>query len=381
MDTLLRGGFRLVVATDSSQSVASTDSASSRLAGCIVVRHPCVCRNLFDGTAAEILSRETDAEGEAGTDAARWPVAWLLLQPLVGGPPHQPPAEAIVLPLRVDLTLPDFLTVAHDFDACMRRRWSPGQRFRMFFGGKRHARARTGQHGVVCVCARRALPSILLQHPSVHSELNGGCYHKELGDGTIRLFSGEIVTAILGPWLAPNPLTGWKTLLSAAAGVYYKGTIAAVRPRPAQDAPAEQQAAFDPWEAIQVEWDASRGHAAGECENVSPWEIERDPDDLVHAPEELRAPEEALPRGPRAELPAFSRWAFYKLSFARRLHGWIQGTHHGTLSSWISNKCNGAMSGSLGSQRGTNPQNDLPVSMRSVEPGAWVVCSNRQLHA
>ena len=110
--------------------------------------------------------------------------------------------------------------------------------------------------------------------------------------------------------------------------MYYKGTIAAVRPRPAQDAPAEQQADFDPWEAIQVEWDASRGHAAGECENVSPWEIERDPEDLHFAQEELRAPEEALPRAPRAELPAFSRWASCN-SFARR---WIQGCHGAHLS-------------------------------------------------
>ena len=50
-------------------------------------------------------------------------------------------------------------------------------------------------------------------------------------------------------------------------------------PRPESDAPEPEQAAYDPWEAIKVEWDASRGHAAGECEDVSPWEIERDPED------------------------------------------------------------------------------------------------------
>ena len=61
--------------------------------------------------------------------------------------------------------------------------------------------------------------------------------------------------------------------------MYYKGTIAKVAPRPTPDAPEEAQEAYDPWEAIQVEWDASRGHAAGECENVCPWEIERDPED------------------------------------------------------------------------------------------------------
>ena len=64
-----------------------------------------------------------------------------------------------------------------------------------------------------------------------------------------------------------------------AAGVYYRGTIAGVTPRPEADAPETEHAAYDPWEAIKVEWDASRGHAAGECEDVSPWEIERDPED------------------------------------------------------------------------------------------------------
>lgn len=61
--------------------------------------------------------------------------------------------------------------------------------------------------------------------------------------------------------------------------MYYKGTVAKTLPRPEPDAPQEAQDVYDPWEAIQVEWDASRGHAAGECENVNPWEIERDPED------------------------------------------------------------------------------------------------------
>ncbi len=70
-----------------------------------------------------------------------------------------------------------------------------------------------------------------------------------------------------------------RLLHSLAAGVYYKGTIAGVVPRPEPDAAERAQSEYDPWEAIKVEWDASRGHAAGECEDVSPWEIERDPED------------------------------------------------------------------------------------------------------
>ena len=76
------------------------------------------------------------------------------------------------------------------------------------------------------------------------------------------------------------------------AGFYYYGTVVAVAPRPPPDHIESEAADYDPWEAIKVAWDASRGHTAGQCEHVSPWEIERDPDDAALI-EEDRAEQEA----------------------------------------------------------------------------------------
>ena len=83
-----------------------------------------------------MLSKAADLEAQDGRDAARWPCAWLLLRPARAGPAHQLPDEEIALPLRVDLALPDFLAKAHEFDEALRRQWSAGDRFQMFFGGK-----------------------------------------------------------------------------------------------------------------------------------------------------------------------------------------------------------------------------------------------------
>ena len=87
--------------------------------------------------------------------------------------------------------------------------------------------------------------------------------------------------------------------------MYYRGTISAVTPRPVPEAPLSEQEAYDPWEAISVVWDASRGHAAGECENVSPWEIERDPEDeaLIEEDRAAREAREAALAPPPAPQP------------------------------------------------------------------------------
>lgn len=79
-----------------------------------------------------------------------------------------------------------------------------------------------------------------------------------------------------------------------------------VKSQPAPEAPIEDQLAYDPWEAIQVEWDASRGHAPGECENLSPWEIERDPEDEAQIAADKKA-EEAQLRTSQRETVAPSR--------------------------------------------------------------------------
>lgn len=83
--------------------------------------------------------------------------------------------------------------------------------------------------------------------------------------------------------------------------MYYGGTVVGVAPRPPPEAPENEQSTYDPWEAIKVEWDASRSHAAGECEKVSPWEIERDPEDeaLIEEDKAVREAKEA------AEAPPF----------------------------------------------------------------------------
>lgn len=47
----------------------------------------------------------------------------------------------VVVPLRVDGSLPDCVVRADAFDRGMQRAWHPGHRFRMFFAGKGHWRA------------------------------------------------------------------------------------------------------------------------------------------------------------------------------------------------------------------------------------------------
>lgn len=71
---------------------------------------------------------------------------------------------------------------------------------------------------------------------------------------------------------------GTEAMAWCAAGVYYKGVVISVRGPPPLTAPLEEREAYDPWESVRVEWDASKGHAEGEVEDVSPWEIERDPE-------------------------------------------------------------------------------------------------------
>lgn len=109
------------------------------------IHQPLGSRNLLDGTAAENLTQQADTETERVGDAARWPVAWLMLRPAQDFPGQGTPAEALVLPLRVELALPDFLTGSKAYEASMRRTWAPGHRFQMFFAGKKkNARARAG---------------------------------------------------------------------------------------------------------------------------------------------------------------------------------------------------------------------------------------------
>ena len=57
------------------------------------------------------------------------------------GPGHQLAERELVVPIRVDTPLPDYLVHKDTFDKGFLRFWAPGDRFRMFFGAKSAARA------------------------------------------------------------------------------------------------------------------------------------------------------------------------------------------------------------------------------------------------
>ena len=96
----------------------------------------------------------------------------------------------------------------------------------------------------------------------------------------------------------------------ATGGVYYKGTVVSVKPAPLPSAAQRELEAYDPWEAVRVEWDASRGHAVGECENVSPWELQLDPEDAARIAEDERRQQEAAARAARADTARLGTKAF-----------------------------------------------------------------------
>ena len=58
------------------------------------------------------------------------------------GPRHQAAARELVVPIRVDTPLPDYLVHGDTFDQGFLRSWAPGDRFQMFFGAK--SASRTG---------------------------------------------------------------------------------------------------------------------------------------------------------------------------------------------------------------------------------------------
>jgi hypothetical protein len=73
---------------------------------------------------------------EDSNTALRAPVAWVFLRPARYGPKHQLPTGDIVLPVAIVSGLPDYLLKVDAYVSGMRVSWQPGDRFRMFFGGK-----------------------------------------------------------------------------------------------------------------------------------------------------------------------------------------------------------------------------------------------------
>lgn len=103
-------------------------------------------RNMLEGSAAEQFSREETRDPESIPPPTRWPMAWLLLKPLPQNQSRvgQDVGSLLVLPLRIDVGLPDYLTSRADFEQSMSLRWEVGQRFQMFFGGKSKSKGKPG---------------------------------------------------------------------------------------------------------------------------------------------------------------------------------------------------------------------------------------------
>ena len=104
-------------------------------------------RNMLEGSAAEQFSREETRDPESIPPPTRWPMAWLLLKPLPQSQSRfeQDGGSLLVLPLRIDVGLPDYLTSRADFEQSMSLRWEVGQRFQMFFGGKSKSKGKPGK--------------------------------------------------------------------------------------------------------------------------------------------------------------------------------------------------------------------------------------------
>ena len=87
-------------------------------------------------------SHSGGGQPEAATEAERWPVAWLLLKCSSSGGSGSP---HLVLPLRIDLGLPDYTLGVKEYDESMKLAWRAGQRFQMFFAGKKTSKGKQGQ--------------------------------------------------------------------------------------------------------------------------------------------------------------------------------------------------------------------------------------------
>lgn len=100
---------------------------------------------MLEGSAAERFSREEEHGQEAVPHPTRWPVAWLVLKQVTKqGPQQQGDKDLLVLPLRIDIGLPDYLTSRKEYTQSMELRWEVGQRFQMFFASKSKSKGRPG---------------------------------------------------------------------------------------------------------------------------------------------------------------------------------------------------------------------------------------------
>ena len=133
--------------------------------------------------------------------------------------------------------------------------------------------------------------------------------------GVPPLYTAEVVDDVSQEQLSPSCASDGKSRVSNslrnlrlivignAGGQYYKGEVVKVRQRqPSPGASLAEHETYDPWEALDVEWEMGGALEAeeGGCLRVSPWEIEADPETEARRLEELRKQEEASARAARA---------------------------------------------------------------------------------
>lgn len=250
-----------------------------------LLAHVQALRPLERFRVASVGYRRSLAVGEPADVAV--PVLWLLLRPSKLGPLAELPAEELGVPLQLDRGLPDYVVPADAFDAGRRHAWAPGNRFRMYFGGKK-----------------------------------GG----------------------------PTKRSG---------GVYYKGFVNAVKPMPVPGvATPEEVAAFDPWESVRVEWDVT-ARDEDKFQWVSPWEIERDPEEDAIWEEKRRRAAEAEARAARAARAK-----------GRRLYGPSSDDEGGAQRQRTARAGSAALGAVPGSQ---------PAALAAAQPGAGQLPAADQL--
>ena len=93
-----------------------------------VVRSVVFCRHL---APSEDLSQD-----EASAMAPRCPVGWICLRPSRQAPRSQLSSADVIVPLAAIPGMPEYLLRTETFVERARISWRPGDRFRMFFGGK-----------------------------------------------------------------------------------------------------------------------------------------------------------------------------------------------------------------------------------------------------
>ena len=85
------------------------------------------------GATAAAPAKAPQAPAPPAIPTYRPACMWVLLSPVNGS---SDTAGPVALPLHIDPTLPDYIVQAPNYESRMQKGWQPGDRFRMYFGGK-----------------------------------------------------------------------------------------------------------------------------------------------------------------------------------------------------------------------------------------------------